>query len=75
MPVLAPTQVVIQKLRALNEQHCDFAPLLSAVRAVREQVDWEQVQKSTADNDFAAAFLLLAARLGITDPCPPSPRR
>jgi Nucleotidyl transferase of unknown function (DUF2204) len=75
MPVLAPTQVVIQKLRALNEHHCDFAPLLSAVRAVREQVDWQRVQKSTADNDFAAAFLLLVDRLGITDPCPPSPRR
>jgi Nucleotidyl transferase of unknown function (DUF2204) len=76
MPVLPPTQVVIQKLRALNEHHCDFAPLLPAVRAVREQVDWEQVRVSTADNDFAAAFLLLVGRLGIrgfgiTDSCPP----
>jgi hypothetical protein len=76
MPVLPPTQVVIQKLRALNEHHCDFAPLLPAVRAVREQVDWEQVRASTADNDFAAAFLLLVGRLGIrgfgiTDSCPP----
>jgi len=76
MPVLPPTQVVIQKLRALSEHHCDFAPLLSAVRAVREQVDWEQVRASTADNDFAAAFSLLVGRLGIrgfgiTDSCPP----
>jgi nucleotidyltransferase DUF2204 len=65
MPVLSPTQVVIQKLRVLNEHHCDFEPLLPAVRAIREQVDWEQVQESTADNDFAAAFLLLVGRLGI----------
>ena len=76
MPVLPPTQVVIQKLRALNEHHCDFAPLLSSVRAGREQVDWEQVRASTADNDFAAAFSLLVGRLGIrgfgiTDSCPP----
>jgi hypothetical protein len=66
MPVLSPTQVVIQKLRALHEHHCDFGPLLLAVRAIREQVDWEQVRVSTADNDFATAFLLLVDRLGIT---------
>ena len=69
MPVLAPTQVVIQKLRALNEHHCDFASLLPSVRAIREQVDWERVRASTADNHFAAAFLLLVARLGITGEC------
>lgn len=74
MPVLAPTQVVIQKLRALNEHHCDFASLLPSVRAIREQVDWERVRASTADNHFAAAFLLLVARLGITGECLPSPR-
>ena len=66
MPVLPPTQVVIQKLRALTEHYCDFTPLLPAVRAIREQVDWDQVRASTADNDFAAAFLLLVGRLGIT---------
>jgi Nucleotidyl transferase of unknown function (DUF2204) len=77
MPVLSPTQVVIQKLRALNEHHCDFGPLLPAVRAVRERLDWERVRAATADgdsSDFAAAFLLLVDRLGITDECPPSPR-
>lgn len=66
MPVLSPTRVVIQKLRALTEHHCDFEPLLPAVRAIREQVDWERVRTDTADNDFAAAFLLLVDRLGIT---------
>jgi Nucleotidyl transferase of unknown function (DUF2204) len=66
MRVLSPTQVVIQKLRALNEHHCDFAPLLAAVRAVREQVDWDRVRAGTADNDFAVAFLVLIGRLGIT---------
>ncbi|HEY9305930.1 MAG TPA: hypothetical protein VIO95_16705 [Mycobacterium sp.] len=66
MPVLPPTLVVIEKLSSLNEHHCDFAPLLPSIRAVREQVDWEQVRASTADNDFATAFLLLVDRLGIT---------
>ena len=66
MPVLPPTHVITEKLNSLNEHHCDFAALLPAVRAVREQVDWERVRADTADNDFAVAFLLLTDRLGIT---------
>ncbi|OBF32929.1 hypothetical protein A5724_20015 [Mycobacterium sp. ACS1612] len=66
MPVLAPTLVVSEKLSSLNEHHCDFAALLPGVRAVREQVNWHQVRESTADNDFAVAFLVLTDRLGIT---------
>ncbi|ORV95763.1 nucleotidyltransferase [Mycobacterium kyorinense] len=66
MPVLSPTQVVIQKLCALTEHHCDFASLLPSVRAVREQVDWDRVRADTVGNDFAVAFLVLVQRLGIT---------
>jgi hypothetical protein len=66
MPVLPPTLVVIEKLGSLTEHHCDFASLLPSVRAVREHVDWERVRAATADNDFAAAFLVLIGRLGIT---------
>ena len=66
MPVLSPTQVVTEKLCSLNEHHCDFASLLPGVRAVREKVDWARVRADTADNDFAAAFLVLTDRLGIT---------
>ncbi|HZN83627.1 MAG TPA: hypothetical protein VFC01_28670 [Mycobacterium sp.] len=66
MAVLAPTHVVTEKLSSLNEHHCDFAALLPAVRAVREQVNWDQVRRDTADHDFATAFLFLTDRLGIT---------
>jgi len=66
MPVLPPTMVVTQKLRALNEHHCDFAKLLPAVRAVRERLDWEHIRAQTACNDYAVAFLVLADRLGLT---------
>jgi hypothetical protein len=65
MPVLPPTAVLIQKLNSLTEHHCDFAKLLPAVRAIREQLDWERVDTQTADNDFAVAFLVLAGRLGL----------
>ena len=66
MPVLPPTHVVTEKLSSLNEHHCDFASLLPGARAVREQVNWTRVRTDTADNDFAAAFLFLTDRLGIT---------
>jgi len=66
MRVLPPTKVLVEKLNSLNEHHCDFAALLPAVRAVREQVDWVRLRADTAENDFAVAFLVLAERLGIT---------
>ncbi|MDP9165358.1 MAG: hypothetical protein M3O32_04755 [Actinomycetota bacterium] len=65
MPVLSPTVVMCQKLKSLHEHYCDLASLLPVTRAVREQVDWSRVRDETADNDFAAAFLFLAERLGI----------
>lgn len=66
MPVLPVTVVLTQKLRALNEHHCDFAALLPPVRAVREQVCWSELRDATAHNDYAVAFLVLADRLGLT---------
>ncbi|MFW3122297.1 hypothetical protein MMAG44476_31436 [Mycolicibacterium mageritense DSM 44476 = CIP 104973] len=66
MPVLPPTHVMAEKLNSLNEHHCDFAALLPAARAVRERVDWDAVRAATSENDFAAAFLVLTDRLGIT---------
>jgi len=66
MRVLAPTYVMTEKLNALNEHHCDFASLVPGFRAVREQLDWDHLRTATKDNDFAAAFLFLADRLGLT---------
>jgi hypothetical protein len=67
MPVLRPTDTVVTKLRSLTEHHCDFAALLPVARAVREQLDWAAIRRATADNDFAAAFLFLTDRLGISE--------
>jgi hypothetical protein len=66
MPVLPPTVVLIQKLRSLDEHHCNFATLLPAVRAIRERLDWDCIRSQTADNDYAVAFLVLADRLCLT---------
>lgn len=67
MPVLDATDLVASRLKAMSEHYCDFAALLPAVRAVREQLDWPRLRASVADNDFAAAFLFLADRLQISD--------
>jgi hypothetical protein len=67
MPVLAATDIVVTKLLALEEHYCDFSRLLPAARAMREQVDWEQVRRDVAENDFAVVFVELLVRLGILD--------
>jgi hypothetical protein len=67
MPVLRATDIVVTKLLALEEHYCDFGRLLPVARAMREQVDWDVVRRDVAENDFAAVFLLLLARLGIVD--------
>ena len=64
---LPPTHVVTEKLNSLNEHHCDFASLLPArARGPRTAGLAPACVPTTADNDFAAAFLFLADRLGLT---------
>lgn len=65
-PVAAATDVLVQKLLVLGPHHCDYTWVLPAARALREQVDWEQLAARTAHSPYAEAFLLLAERLGIS---------
>jgi len=39
--------------------------MLPVARALREQVDWAQVRRAVADNDFAVVFLELLDRLDV----------
>ena len=50
------------------EHYADFAALLPAVRAVREQLDWQEIVAAVKGHPFAEAFLVLVDRLGIADP-------
>lgn len=68
MPVLGATDLIATRLQVMSEHYCDFGALLPAVRAVREQLDWPRLRDETAGNDFAAAFLFLTERLGISAP-------
>lgn len=68
MPVASATHVMTHKLNALDEKACDLTGLIPVARALREQVDWCEVRRRTADNDFAAALLFLLERLGVVPP-------
>ncbi|HET9649836.1 MAG TPA: hypothetical protein VFP34_16605 [Microlunatus sp.] len=68
IPVMAPTEVMITKLRSMTEQYCDFTALLPSARAVREQLDWPRLRRETSDNPYAEAFVFLLERLGVAPP-------
>ena len=65
MPVLSATDLLVTKMRALSEHSCDYGKVLPSARALREQVDWDQVRNATEHNPYAAALMVLLERLQI----------
>jgi hypothetical protein len=55
------------KLLALNEQEPEFGGVLELARALREQVDWDDVRVRTEASPFARAFFTLVEGLGVVD--------
>jgi hypothetical protein len=60
--------VFATKLLALTEQEPDFGDLLELARALREQVDWDEVRERTSASPFAHAFFTLVEGLGVVVP-------
>jgi predicted nucleotidyltransferase len=65
MRVASLDDVLVTKLLALTEQNLDYASVLEIARAVREQVDWDEVRRRCAESPYANAFLFLVEELGI----------
>jgi hypothetical protein len=65
MPVIGATDLLTQKLLALDEHYCDLAKVLPVARALREQVDWSCVAEWTAGHPFAETVLFLLQRLDV----------
>jgi hypothetical protein len=65
LPVVHIDDVMVMKLHAFDEHACDFAGILAIVRAVREQIDWDDVRARTETSPFARAFFTLVEGLGI----------
>jgi predicted nucleotidyltransferase len=73
MLVMSADDVIGTKLLALSAHAADYEHVLEIGRALREQVDWEAVRRSTASSPFAKAFFVLAEELGLTDRSAPVP--
>jgi hypothetical protein len=65
LPVVHLDDVMVMKLHAFDEHACDYTGILAIARAVREQVDWEDVRSRTAGSPFARAFFTMAEGLAI----------
>ncbi|NYI46915.1 putative nucleotidyltransferase [Nocardioides aromaticivorans] len=72
MPVLPATVLMADKLGAMEEHACNLTPVIPAARAIREQVDWAEVQRRTEGNPFAEACLVLLRRLDVAAPHRPN---
>lgn len=65
MAVMRPEDVFVSKLAACTEHALRFEPLLEHARALREQVDWDEVSDRTSGSAYARAFLVLLDGLGV----------
>jgi hypothetical protein len=65
VPVMALDDIFVTKLLAMNEHDADYGSILLIARALREQLDWSALRERTSSSPFAAAFFVLAERLGI----------
>jgi hypothetical protein len=66
--VFSLEDVMTGKLLAITEQEPDFGQLLSYARALREQIDWDEVRRRSEASPFARAFFALVEGLGIVEP-------
>lgn len=67
MKVMSLEDVLATKLLSLREHEVDYESVLEIARALREQVDWDEVWRLTGDSAYARAFFYLAEQLGILD--------
>ncbi len=65
MKVLAPTDILATKLLALKEHEVDYDSVLEVSRALREQVDWDDLRRRTDHSPYAKAFFTLVEELGV----------
>ena len=65
LKVAALEDVIVQKLLALREQEPDYSGVLEIARALREQVDWDDVRERTESSAFAKAYFTLLDELEI----------
>lgn len=68
IPVMGLEDILHSKLLALDEHYADYSSLIGLARAVREQVDWDDVRTRTEESPFARAFFVLLEGLDVLEP-------
>ena len=66
MRVLRPEDVLVTKLLAMREHELDYESALEIARAVREQIDWNEVRERTDGSPYAKAFFTLVDELEVS---------
>jgi predicted nucleotidyltransferase len=66
MRVLRPEDVLVTKLLAMREHEVDYDSVLEIARAVREQIDWNEVRTRTEGSPYAKAFMTLVDELEVS---------
>jgi hypothetical protein len=65
MLVMDLEDVFVSRLCAMTEHHLDMANPLAAARALREQVDWDEVRARTSCSPYAIGFMAMLEALGV----------
>jgi hypothetical protein len=70
VPMLAMSleDVMVTRLKTLDEHSLDFERPLEFARSVRERIDWQDVRNRTDGSPYAKAFFTMIEELGIVDP-------
>jgi predicted nucleotidyltransferase len=65
MRVMRPEDLLVTKLMAMTEHSINYRSCLEIARALREQIDWDDVRERSAESPFGRAFFVIAQGLGI----------
>ena len=63
--VMAIDDVMTTKLFAFKEHYLDYEAVLETARALREQIDWDELRRRCGDYPYAKPFFTLAEELGV----------
>ena len=62
---MRPEDLLVTKLMAMTEHSINYRSCLEIARALREQIDLDDVRERSADSPFGRAFFVIAEGLGI----------
>ena len=65
MRVMRPEDLLVTKLMAMTEHSINYRSCLEIARALREQIDWQDVRERSAESPFGRAFFVIAEGLEI----------